>query len=42
MARRFVDKVLGFIGFEEEPLEEEDQEKDERSREEDEDRKSVV
>lgn len=36
MARRFVDKVLGFIGFEEEPLEEEDQEKDERSREEDE------
>jgi len=28
MARRFVDKVLGFIGFEEEPLEEEEQEKD--------------
>ncbi|MEW5898360.1 MAG: cell division protein SepF [Bacillota bacterium] len=34
MARRFVDKVLGFIGFEEEPLEEEEQEKE--GREEDE------
>ena len=34
MARKFVDKVLGLIGFEEEPLEEEEQEKE--GREEDE------
>ncbi|MGQ9824324.1 MAG: cell division protein SepF [Desulfotomaculales bacterium] len=36
MARKFVDKVLGFIGFEEEPVEEEEREKEERYREEEE------
>lgn len=36
MARKFVDKVLGFIGFEEEPVEEEEREKEERFREEEE------
>ncbi len=36
MTKRFVDKVLGFIGFEEEPLEDDEQEKDERYRDEDE------
>ena len=34
MARRFVDKVLGFIGFDEESSEEEEQEKDSREEEE--------
>lgn len=35
MARRFVDKVLGFMGFEEEPAEVDEQEREERYREED-------
>ncbi|MEW6425992.1 MAG: cell division protein SepF [Bacillota bacterium] len=34
MAKRFVDKVLGFIGFEEEPLEEDEREKEDREEDE--------
>lgn len=36
MARRFVDKVLGFMGFEEEPAQVDEQEREERYREEEE------
>jgi len=34
LAKRFVDKVLGFIGFEEEPLEEDEREKEDREEDE--------